>query len=133
MADLGLAGFAYQPSANAQKYGKSTPITINQREVEAYENNHAVPRQEYWQTGFRARFPWVGFGAILLMLGCIGSTIAILVTSNGKAKEQWPGESTLGYQKATANKVYSGGKLDIYERQMAETSPNYPVGNPRHY
>lgn len=91
MADLGLSGFAYQPSANTQMYGKSTPITINQKEVETYENKRNVPSQEYWQTGFRARFPWVGFGAILLMLGCMGSTIAVLVTSDGKAKEQWPG------------------------------------------
>lgn len=93
MADLGLSGFTYQPSANTQQYGrgKSTPITVNQREVEASEANHTTSSPEYWQTGFRARFPWVGFGALILMLGCIGTTVAILVTSDNKAKEQWPG------------------------------------------
>lgn len=91
MADLGLSGFAYQPSANTQQFGKSKPITVNQREVDAYQANNTATSPEHWQTGFRARFPWVGFGAILLMLGCIGSTIAILVTSDKKAKEQWPG------------------------------------------
>jgi hypothetical protein len=93
MADLGLSGFTYQPSANTQQYGrgKSTPITVNQRKIEAPEANDTTSSPEYWQTGFRARFPWVGFGALLLMLGCIGSTVAILVTSDHKAKEQWPG------------------------------------------
>jgi hypothetical protein len=93
MADLGLSGFAYQPNANTQQYGrgKSTPIRVNQRELDAYGPNNTAPSPEFWQTGFRARFPWIGFGALLLMLGCIGSTIAILVTSDKRAKEQWPG------------------------------------------
>jgi hypothetical protein len=92
MADLGLSGFSYQPSANTQQYrGKPTPIAVNQRELDLYEANNTTPSPEVWQTGFRARFPWVGFGALLLMLGCMGSTIAILVTSDKKAKEQWPG------------------------------------------
>jgi hypothetical protein len=96
MADLGLSGFAYQPSANTQPHrGKSTPITVNQRDLDLYEADKTTTNPEYWQTGFRARFPWVGFGALLLMLGCIGSTIAILVTSDKKAKEQWPGRFEL--------------------------------------
>jgi hypothetical protein len=96
MADIGLASFTYQPSGNTQKFGrgrgKSNPIVVSQRELEANGSNNAQPNPEYWQTGFRARFPWVGFGALLLMLGCMGTTIAILKTSDNKAKEQWPGK-----------------------------------------
>jgi hypothetical protein len=47
---------------------------------------------EHWKTGVKARFPWLGFSAILTVLLCVAFTIVILITSNGKAQEEWPGE-----------------------------------------
>lgn len=35
-------------------------------------------------------------------------------------------------RKDSADTVYSGGKLDIREQQMAETRTNYPISNPGH-
>jgi hypothetical protein len=47
-----------------------------------------------WKTGVKARFPWLGFGAIVVMLIGVAGTGIILGTSNGKAREQWPGMIT---------------------------------------
>jgi hypothetical protein len=45
-----------------------------------------------WSPGVRARFPWMGFGALLTVLLCAGGSIAVLVTSNGKSQNDWPEE-----------------------------------------
>jgi hypothetical protein len=92
MADLGIPGFAYQSSGNTPRFGvgKSTPVVINQRELGGAGFEDTEKSNESWRPGVRARFPWVGFGALCLMFGCLGTTVAILVTSDNKAQEEWP-------------------------------------------
>jgi hypothetical protein len=43
-----------------------------------------------WQTGFLVRFPWIGFGAMLVMLISIALVGVVLGTSNGKFRNEWP-------------------------------------------
>jgi hypothetical protein len=97
MADLGIPGLAYQPSGNTTHYGmgKSTPVVINQNEIRGAGLVDPERHNEFWRPGIRAQFPWVGFGAVCLMLGCLGTTVAILVTSDNKAQEQWPSKSAI--------------------------------------
>jgi hypothetical protein len=93
MADFGIPGFIFQPDVKQHQHGgrKPAPITINTKEIVDGGPNTASSDLQ-WQPGVRARFPWIGFGALSLMLFCIASTIAILETSNGKAQEEWPGK-----------------------------------------
>jgi hypothetical protein len=94
MADLGIPGFAYQPSASTPQYGngKSKNIIVSQNEIRGAGLVDTERNNESWRPGVRAQFPWVGFGALCLMFGCLGTTVAILVTSDEKAQEEWPGE-----------------------------------------
>jgi hypothetical protein len=57
--------------------------------------NDSTTDTTYWQPGFRARFPWIGFGAICTMLVCIALSLVVLITSDGLAKEEWPGSSVI--------------------------------------
>jgi hypothetical protein len=100
MADLGIpAGFTYQSSGNTVHTGrgKSTPVIISQQEIGGNALADPEGNHEDWRPGVRAQFPWVGFGALCLMLGCLGTTVAILVTSDKKAQEEWPSMSTSFY------------------------------------
>jgi hypothetical protein len=107
MADLGISGFVYQPSGSTSRpgVGKSTPIVVNQYEIGGAGLVDAERNNESWRPGFRAQFPWVGFGALCLMLGCLGTTVAILVTSDNKAKEEWPSEFYRHAEPSNANLV----------------------------
>ena len=44
----------------------------------------------HWRPGLKERFPWMGAAAIMAMLLCMGLVVLILVSSNGKAQEEWP-------------------------------------------
>lgn len=70
---------------------KSSGAQIHVQE-HVHEDDEGLPgRQGHWRPGVKERFPWLGFAALLTVLLCIGFTAIILVTSNGKAKEEWPG------------------------------------------
>lgn len=43
-----------------------------------------------WTPGFRARFPWIGFGALFTILLCAASSCIILYFANGRSQTQWP-------------------------------------------
>lgn len=43
-----------------------------------------------WQPGFKARFPWIGFAALVTILLCAGSSVAILEASDGCSQTHWP-------------------------------------------
>ena len=43
-----------------------------------------------WQPGFWARFPWIGFGALLTVILCVIGSVVTLFTSNGTSETQWP-------------------------------------------
>jgi hypothetical protein len=59
--------------------------------VESRESEETGQSEEVrWITGYVARFPWVGFGAIVLILVLIGMTGLVLATSHGRSKEEWP-------------------------------------------
>lgn len=42
-----------------------------------------------WRTGVRARFPWLGFSALLTILLCLASSVIVLLISNGKSQDHW--------------------------------------------
>jgi Protein of unknown function (DUF3176) len=46
--------------------------------------------RDHWNTGLKARFPWIGVAALVTMLMCMGLVVLILATSNNKAQEEWP-------------------------------------------
>ena len=52
------------------------------------ENRQIVEHQ--WHPGFVARFPWVGFGALAVVLVCVVASVVVLVTSNGRSQTHWP-------------------------------------------
>jgi hypothetical protein len=64
--------------------------TIEAKEVDI-ENKNDSANSIHWHPGVAARFPWLGFAAILTMLTCIAFSIVILLTSDTKVREQWPG------------------------------------------
>lgn len=43
-----------------------------------------------WRPGFIARFPWIGFIALLTVLSCAISSVIILEHANLKSQTQWP-------------------------------------------
>ncbi|KAI5269609.1 hypothetical protein E4T47_06963 [Aureobasidium subglaciale] len=42
-----------------------------------------------WKTGKRARFPWTGFTALMIVVFCAISSVIVLLISNGRRQEQW--------------------------------------------
>jgi hypothetical protein len=81
-----MSEFLYQVGGGGSKKKSKDPVIITNKEFEGRPYNSAIE----WRTGFRERFPWVGFGALAIIVTCIISVVLILVTSDGKAKEQWP-------------------------------------------
>jgi hypothetical protein len=72
-------------------YKKAASMTtVDVRELHE-RNTGAAVNHTYWQPGFLARFPWIGFGAVSVMLTCISLSILVLTTSDNKAQEDWPG------------------------------------------
>jgi hypothetical protein len=65
-------------------------VTVLTKEVDEDARNHTKAPID-WHTGVRARFPWLGFGALMTIMVCISMTIVIMKTSHGKTRDQWPG------------------------------------------
>ena len=42
-----------------------------------------------WEPGFWNRFPWLGFGALLIVLLCSGASVLILLLSNHRSENRW--------------------------------------------
>lgn len=59
---------------------------VNEKEVGADDESGSV----HWVTGWRNRFPWVGFGCLAAVLFCIAFCIVVVVTSNLQSQEDWP-------------------------------------------
>ena len=53
------------------------------------ENAEGQVQDPKWAPGFIARFPWIGFGALVMVLLCVVGSIVTLVTSNGKSQTYW--------------------------------------------
>ena len=49
-----------------------------------------VPNDPKWQPGFGRRFPWIGFGALVMVLVCSAASVVVLVTSNHQSVTKWP-------------------------------------------
>lgn len=43
-----------------------------------------------WNPGFRARFPWIGFGALFTVLMCAAASCIILYSADGRSQTHWP-------------------------------------------
>ncbi len=48
------------------------------------------PKDPKWEPGFVKRFPWVGLGALLMVLVCAAASVIVLVTSNHVSQTKWP-------------------------------------------
>lgn len=73
-------------------------IAVTEQQRPSSGDSNSTPNanaQVEWHPGVKARFPWLGFAALLTILLCIAFTVIILVTSNGKVQEVWPGRKTL--------------------------------------
>jgi hypothetical protein len=61
--------------------------------------------QEYdepqWETGVRARFPWLGIGSLVCVLVSAGAAVLILTLCDGRAQSGWP-------KKLTPNVILAG-------------------------
>jgi hypothetical protein len=88
--ELELRQHQEQSFYNESRKFKATVNTVEVKEVDE-RNERSAPEASYWQPGIKARFPWVGCGALIMMLACIAFQVVILTTSNGKVKEKWPG------------------------------------------
>ena len=42
-----------------------------------------------WAPGFWLRFPWLGFGALVVVLITSGASVLTLMLSDGKSESQW--------------------------------------------
>lgn len=49
-----------------------------------------VPKDPKWEPGFGNRFPWIGFGALVMVLVCAAASVIVLVTSNHQSVTKWP-------------------------------------------
>jgi hypothetical protein len=78
------------PYQNDSYKKAASMTTVDVRELHERKNG-AVLDDSYWQPGFLARFPWIGFGAVSVMLTCISLSIVVLTSSDNKAQEDWPG------------------------------------------
>jgi hypothetical protein len=89
---------------------KTTP-GISVRESENDDDVHGEVGAVQWQTGVRARFPWLGFGAMTTMLICIALTGVVLGTSRGKARQEWPAPPSIQWKNS-------------YWKEKSQVAPN---------
>jgi len=84
-------------SALAYDYGQQSLGSKNEAQGSDIHEIHealtppSVPhsQEKAWQTGFLRNVPWLGLGALLLVLCSIIASTAILVISNGDAVSTW--------------------------------------------
>jgi hypothetical protein len=84
-------------SAPAYDYGQQSLGSKNETQGSDIHEIHealtppSVPhsQEKAWQTGFLRNVPWLGLGALLLVLCSIIASTAILVISNGDAVSTW--------------------------------------------
>jgi hypothetical protein len=48
------------------------------------------PNDPKWEPGFGKRFPWIGLGALAMVLVCAVGSVIILVTSDHISQTKWP-------------------------------------------
>jgi len=89
--EVGVRREREQQEAIDREKGKATGTQIDVQEHTHGDDDSCAGCQTHWRPGVKERFPWLGFAALFTVLVCIGFTAVILVTSNGKAKEEWPG------------------------------------------
>ncbi|CAD0109404.1 unnamed protein product [Aureobasidium uvarum] len=65
--------------------GKEEP-QVNTVQLDNEEQAFPDPQ---WRTGLRARFPWNGFIALLIVILCANSSIIVLLVSDGKRQLHW--------------------------------------------
>ena len=59
---------------------------ISTKSIENVEPGFEDPQ---WKTGFLARFPWMGLGALFTVLVCTASAVVVLLVSDGKSQDRW--------------------------------------------
>ena len=71
-------------------FEKKNPKVYVQRLHSSDGSEPARPQPQPWETGFRRRFPWIGFWAILIVLASSLNAIVLLKVSDGKSECHWP-------------------------------------------
>nr|POE74632.1 hypothetical protein CFP56_37163 [Quercus suber] len=54
------------------------------------QQNPPTLNDPHWKPGFANRFPYLGFGALGVILLCAMASVLTLELSNGKSQTQWP-------------------------------------------
>lgn len=57
------------------------------------QHKHDTPPRlddPHWKPGFANRFPYLGFGALVVILLCAMASVLTLELSNGKSQTNWP-------------------------------------------
>lgn len=71
------------------------PVFDHAREKTAHTSINSIENVEsgfedpQWKTGFLARFPWMGLGALFTVLVCTASAVIVLLVSDGKSQDRW--------------------------------------------
>ena len=77
-----------------------------------------------WAPGFWARFPWLGFGALVVVLITSGASVLTLMLSDGKSESQWvkqlPPNVILNQMNNVANLCFALaiGKQNIFTKTL---------------
>lgn len=104
--------FRSQPSTSAKPQMAPT-VSLSTTDEESSPNHRYLrkPRHmlEPWMTGVWIRFPWWGFGALILVLLLTVASAAMLLASDGTSPEQW----SIGHDNAQPH-VY----VSVFEMAM---------------
>jgi len=69
---------------------RPTTVTVTTVEGSADHTSHLSEQEQLaWQPGFRARFPWLGFACLSLVVVASVLSIVVLVLSNRKPVSRW--------------------------------------------
>lgn len=66
---------------------KARPVSTQSDDNTTRAQHPADPK---WQPGLLNRFPWIGFGALVMVLVCSAASVIVLVTSNHVSVSHWP-------------------------------------------
>ena len=107
---------------DAKKTATATVRPLSHPGSDEETGNEADPS---WAPGFWNRFPWLGFGALIIILLCSGASVLILLLSNNRSETRWvkrlPPNVLLNQMNNVANIAFgiAIGELAAYEHGCA--------------
>jgi len=77
-------------ASNTQYDEKKNPVESVRPVTAAESDEERNTEQPEWQPGALARFPVLGFGALVTVILCAVADILVLGFSNGQSQTDWP-------------------------------------------